>query len=317
LNEETKWLTEGNPAYRRFYMTETYDLNIFDDGDRQPRMEDFRESAFGVILGMTGSGKSNAAAVLMESFLTKRMPIVVVDIKNEFYTLREKYPITVIGEFEHYDERLSQNDPKALAARVIHGKESIILSFFQVPKPKIYSFCIPFFQELYELEKIARYPIMIFIEESQMVIPQNYPSEFKMEVKQLKERLKEIALRGRSVGIAIFFISQRSQSVDKEIISSASHMLLHRVNHPRDLNVYKDLIPYDFSEISYMVPKLARGTCVYIFGGQAQIRKVRKKYSRDVAQAPGYDKILRWVDGLRENEDEEYPENNKSETEVD
>lgn len=312
LSEETKWLTEDNPAFRQFYTTETYDLNIFDGGDRQPRMEDFQETAFGIILGMTGSGKSNTGGVLMESFLEKRVPIVVLDIKNEYYTLREKYHITVIGEFEYYDEKLSQNEPKALAARVVNGKESVILSFFQVPKPKIFDFAIKFFQELYDLEKSVRYPIMIFVEEAQMFIPQNYPSEFRMEVKQLKERLKEIALRGRSIGIGEFFISQRSQSVDKEIISSASHMFLHKVTHPRDQEIYKDLIPFDSREVVYVVPKL-KHKCVYVYGGEAAIRQVRKKYSRDVASAPGYDRVLRWVDGLREEEDEEYEKNNHRE----
>jgi len=306
LNEETKWLTEGNPAYRKFYTTETYDLNIFDDELRPPRMSDFQEDRFIVDLGMRGSGKSNTGGVLMEEFLIKKMPIVVVDIKNEYYTLRERYPITVIGEFEHYDERLSQNDPKSLAGRVINGKESVVLSFFQVPKVKLFKFAIDFFQELYELEKKARYPIMIFVEEAQVFVPQNFPVENKNEMKQLKEIMKDIALMGRSIGLGACFITQRSQQIDKSIITQAEHMFLHKVVHYRDQDIYKELIPFDAREVVYVVPKLMRGKCVYVHNGEAAIRQVRKKYSRDVASAPSYEKILK-------NEQEKYAESLREE----
>ena len=50
------------------------------------------------VLGIKGSGKSNTAAVLMEELLIAGIPICVVDIAGEYYTLKDEFPhVAIIG----------------------------------------------------------------------------------------------------------------------------------------------------------------------------------------------------------------------------
>jgi len=43
------------------------------------------------VLGISGSGKTNTAAVLVEELLSSGVPMTIVDIEGEYWGLKEKY----------------------------------------------------------------------------------------------------------------------------------------------------------------------------------------------------------------------------------
>jgi len=49
------------------------------------------------ILGIRGSGKSNTAGVIFEELLRHRYPMSIVDIEGEYFGLKEKYEVLVVG----------------------------------------------------------------------------------------------------------------------------------------------------------------------------------------------------------------------------
>lgn len=308
LVEEHPEFFQGNPFMQGYFKKELHPINIFSDAGRKLQMSDFDNDRFEIIIGVSGSGKSNSGAVFMEEFLKKNVPILVLDAKHEYYTLKELYKITVIGDYKNYDEKLSTSDPEALASRIVHERESMIISFaFADEKVDILSFSTKLLSKLYELEMKETYPIMIFIEEAQNYIPQ-YPSALQ---KPLMEIVKKIALMGRSIGLGACFISQRPQQLNKSIITQATHMILHKVVYPTDVDIYAELIPFERKVIDSTVSKLPKGKCVYVNNGKAAERQIRKKHSRDVASGPGYEIILN--DIKKRLGGEEYVENNHRE----
>ena len=55
------------------------------------------------VLGIRGSGKTNTAAVLIEELLTGGLPLTIVDIEGEYWGLKEKFEILVIGRSPNAD----------------------------------------------------------------------------------------------------------------------------------------------------------------------------------------------------------------------
>lgn len=308
LVQEHPEFFRDNPFMQGYFKKEIHKLKIFSDKGRNLQMSDFDNDRFGIILGVSGSGKSYSAADFMEEFLIKNVPIIVLDAKNEYYTLKELYKITVIGDYKNYDEKLSTSDPEILAERIVLGRESMIISLaFADEKVDILKFSTKLMKKLYELEMKETYPIMIFIEEAQNYIPQ-YPSALQ---KPLMEIVKQIALMGRYIGLGAFFISQRPQQLNKGIITQATHMILHKVVYPTDVDIYAELIPFERKVIDSTVSKLPPGKCVYVHNGKAAERQMRKKHSRDVASGPSYEVILN--DLKKRFGGGEYAENNNRE----
>ena len=47
-----------------------------------------------------------------------------------------------------------------------------------------------------------------------------------------------IATEGRKRGLGIVMVGQRSARIDKDVLSQAGILMLHRVRHPADMGVY-------------------------------------------------------------------------------
>ncbi|MCK5246383.1 DUF87 domain-containing protein, partial [Candidatus Bipolaricaulota bacterium] len=52
------------------------------------------------ILGIRGSGKSNTAGVIFEELLENDYPLSIIDIEGEYFGLKEKYEVLVVGKGE-------------------------------------------------------------------------------------------------------------------------------------------------------------------------------------------------------------------------
>ena len=56
----------------------------------------------GVILGMTGSGKTGLAVVLLEELARKGVPLVICDLKGDMTNLLLNFPTLAAGDFAPY-----------------------------------------------------------------------------------------------------------------------------------------------------------------------------------------------------------------------
>src|SRR4051812_46251252 len=84
------------------------------------------------VLGITGSGKTNTAAVIIEELLANGFPMTIVDIEGEYWGLKERFEILVAGRGEHVDvqaglEQAGLEQAAALAKLSVSQRISIIL----------------------------------------------------------------------------------------------------------------------------------------------------------------------------------------------
>lgn len=235
------------------------------------------------ILGIRGSGKSNTAGVIFEELLSNHYPLSIVDTDGEYYGLKEKFEVLVVGG-DHGDAEV---DP-ALAPRVaelsLREGVPVILDVSALLPAEREIFIQAYLERLWTLAGDLRQPYMIGIEECHEFIPQGRHS-------QLKDLVTRIALRGRKRGLGAVIISQRSAKVEKDVLTQAGLLFLHRVVHEADMRVYTDLLPWRRHEVKEVVTHLAPGECIFLSGDSAQKTKIRLRYTFHGGYTPSFNPV--------------------------
>src|SRR6266699_243928 len=187
------------------------------------------------MLGITGSGKTNTAAVLIEELLSNGLPLTIVDIEGEYWGLKEKFEVLVAGRSQHSELEVGPGNAGRLAEISVQRGISVILDLSDFTQDEAYEFLIRYFTGLWAACSLSKQPYQIVLEEAHEFVPQGMSTP-------LKQILTRIALRGRKRGLGILLISQRSAKVEKDVLTQTSLLFLHKVVHPIDLKIYKDLI---------------------------------------------------------------------------
>ena len=84
-----------------------------------------------------------------------------------------------------------------------------------------------------------------------------------------------VAKEGRKYGLVFNLISQRPVEISETVISQCSNFLIFKMNHPRDLDYIKKMLPNINAEIVEKQKSLQPGTCV-AFGKAFKVPMVVK-----------------------------------------
>jgi len=218
------------------------------------------------ILGIRGSGKSNTAGVIFEELLSAHYPLSIVDIDGEYFGLKEKYEVLVVGAGENVDIELDVDAAPGVAELSLREGVPVILDVSDMLAEERELFVLEYLTRIWSLAGKLRKPYMIGIEECHEFIPQGVRTD-------LKEVIARIALRGRKRGLGAVIVSQRSAKVEKDVLTQAGMLFLHRVVHEVDMRVYGELLPWPKSEVKEQVTSLGVGECIFLSG--QNIRKVK------------------------------------------
>lgn len=234
------------------------------------------------VLGITGSGKTNTAAVIIEELLTAGLPLTIVDIEGEYWGLKERFEILVAGRSANIDVTVTVEQAPALAELSLSKGISVILDLSEFSGPEQQEFVLAYFTKLWEVSAVLKRPYQIVLEEAHEFIPQSVRTP-------VKEILTRIALRGRKRGLGIIMMSQRSPKVEKDVLTQAQLFFLHRVVHPADVSVYQDIIPLPTKEVEQMVASLEKGSAIVLFEHKPQVVKIRLRHTYHVGATPSLD----------------------------
>ena len=247
------------------------------------------------ILGIKGSGKSNTAAVLMEEMLAAGIPICVVDIAGEYWTLKEMFPkVTVIGRSTEttVDVALTRRNIAEVACTSYTNGASVVLdiSGFRAEKSKKTdeesddwelreNVLLEYFREIRKQALGHRIPCVIFLEEAHNWMPQR-------GVTAVSGVLTTIAAEDRKRGLSLVMVSQRSARLNKDVLTQADISFLHRVRHPADLKVYIDMVPRPPRRVRDLVNALDIGTALILKKEKVLRYQIRLRKTRDVGFTP-------------------------------
>jgi len=236
------------------------------------------------ILGIRGSGKSNTAGVIFEELLRNRYPMSIVDIEGEYFGLKEKYEVLVVGTGDGVEIEIDADCAGEIAQVSMEQNVPVVLDLSGFLSDERTELLKAYLSSLWNLAGTLRRPYIIGIEEAHEFIPQGVKNE-------LKEMIARIALRGRKRGLGGIIVSQRSAKVDKDVLSQAGMLFLHRVVHEVDMRVYGELLPWRKSEVKEIVGSLDTGDCIYMNGDQILPIYVRERETFHAGFTPSLESV--------------------------
>ncbi len=236
------------------------------------------------ILGIRGSGKSNTAGVIFEELLRHRYPMTIVDIEGEYFGLKEKYEVLVVGTGDGVEIEIDADCASEIAQVSMEENVPLVLDLSGFLSDERTEILKAYLSSLWELAGTLRRPYIIGIEEAHEFIPQGVKNE-------LKEMIARIALRGRKRGLGGIIVSQRSAKVDKDVLSQAGMLFLHRVVHEVDMRVYSELLPWRKSEVKEIVGSLDTGDCIYLNGDRILPIYVRERETFHAGFTPSLEPV--------------------------
>jgi uncharacterized protein len=242
------------------------------------------------LVGIRGSGKTNTAGVIAEELLDRHQPIVVLDPTDAWWGLRSKYPVFIFGGPKG-DLPLQETDGKALAEFVVQEQVPLILSLRHLRKAAQRRLVTDFCEELYHLKGKTEYrsPLTVFIDEAPLFVPQRVMGEVARTV----GAVEDLIARGRNSGFGVVLISQRSATLNKDVLTQADTIIAHRLPSPQDRKALGEWIEENASIEEYKavlssLPKLKTGEA-WVWAPRLDIFRsvqIRPRHTFDSSAAP-------------------------------
>lgn len=239
---------------------------------------------FIAILGIRGSGKTNTAAVILEELLEYNFPLTIVDVDGEYWGLKEEYEILVVGKSENVDVEIDVEHAEQIADISLSKNVPVILDVSGFLYEDVYKLLLNYFKKIWDLAGKYRKPYEIVLEEAHEFIPQGIKTD-------LKEVLVKIALRGRKRGLGAIVVSQRSAKVEKDVLTQAEILFLHKVIHPSDIKVYKEILPLSSKEVGAMISSLETGDCIFYYTDLIKPIRVRRRRTFHAGYTPSLGEV--------------------------
>lgn len=219
-----------------------------------------------VILGKSGSGKSYSARVLVEDGIKKGVTFTIIDPQSAYENIPNFYYV--------WAKKVTR--AKDLGILLASTSKNTVISTKGLTIGEQNKFLNEFLEGFRKYSKKGIRAILI--DECHKFAPESRKTESKEEVISM-------AQENRSDGLGFIAVEQRSQRLDKTILSQADYLLIHRLTSYRDLEAVK---PYlDNPDDILKIKKLETG--VAYFNGIKEdpfISRVRKAETEHSGNAP-------------------------------
>ena len=212
------------------------------------------------ILAVRGAGKTNTAVVMAEEMGKAELPFVVVDPVGVWWGLRASLdgkdtglPIPIFGG-RHGDVPLEETGGQLVADLVVDERLSCVLDVSELSETKKIRFLIDFGERLYRRNTE---PLHLFLEEADDYAPQK---PFREQARLLRV-WENVVRRGRSRGLGITMITQRSAALNTNVLTQIETLIVLRTTSPLDRKAIQAWVEYhgESRELLESLPGLANG----------------------------------------------------------
>ena len=194
--------------------------------------EDALESVVGII-GKRGRGKSGLVKVFMEELVKVNLPFVAFDPVGIMWGIRSSIdgkspglPVLVVGG-SHGDVRLDRRAGAAVCRAVVQANISCIIDFSEESKAVYREFVKDFSHTLFAINDTSR---MVIIEETPELVPQR----LRPDMAGTFEAVERLVSRGRNKGIGVTLVSQRTATINKDVLTQVDALFVFGSPSPQD-----------------------------------------------------------------------------------
>lgn len=220
-----------------------------------------------------GGGKTYAAGKLAEELLSAEVQVIVLDTVGNWYGLRigadgrsEGFDIPLFGGLRG-DIPLESTGGALIADIAVESGRSMVLDASQFSLSDRKRFAVSFGEELWRRKKGESHPspLHLIIEESQLIVPQSVQGD----AARMVGIYEEIIRLGRNYGIGVSMITQRPQSVNKEVLNQTECLFVGQINGSQERDALKKWITHQGMDPHLVdeLPSLAVGT-FYVWSPQ-------------------------------------------------
>jgi hypothetical protein len=176
-------------------------------------------------------GKTWTARRIVEQVFGKT-GIIIVDVEGEYATLRDKFPLLIIGK----DVPLIPESAEFLADQVLEHDLSCIIdgSDPQLDVAAFQEFIARFIERFIAVETKARKPYLWILEECDELAP-----ETGIARSICLGQIRKLVKKGGKRGLGTMVLTQRPAFVSKFVISQCPNKLIGRTEWPDDLAVLR------------------------------------------------------------------------------
>ncbi len=185
------------------------------------------------ILAKRGAGKSNAAVVMAEQMYDAGLPWVAVDPKGDWWGVRSSVDgkgaglsVIVLGG-QHADVPLEPTAGRLVADLIVEQRITAVLDVSLMSKSDMRRFLADFAERLYQRNTE---PLHVFAEEAHEYIPQRVDAGAARMVGAWEKLVKW----GRTHGLGVTLITQRSASLNKDVLTQVETLFALRTTGPQD-----------------------------------------------------------------------------------
>jgi GTPase SAR1 family protein len=208
-------------------------------------------------LGRSGSGKTYACGRLVESMLRRNDQVVVFDPVGVWWGLRlsangadEGYEIAVFGG-EQGDVPIYPENGSLVAQTIVLNNISAVVDVSQFRKADRIRFMTDFGEEFFQLKKKRRSPVHLVLEEAQVFCPQ-----FVKGLERMVGTMEDIIKLGRNYGIGVSLVSQRPQSVNKDVLNQSEVLVVLQTTGPQERKAIRGWIVEAGLDVQDLVDEL-------------------------------------------------------------
>jgi len=241
----------------------------------------------GMILGKSGSGKSNSASVVAEQLLSNGFPLFIIDTDGEYWGLKEDFEILHVGADEECELQVGPEHAEKLASLALEDNVPIILDVSgYLDDDEKTELIREVARHLFAKEKKLKKPFLLLVEEIHEYIPEGGG------LNPAGQMLVKIGKRGRKHGLGITGISQRPADVKKDFLTQCDWLVWHRLTWENDTKVVGRVLGRDYADA---VQELADGEAFVFTDWTDEIQRVqwRRKETFDAGATPGLDDVTR------------------------
>jgi uncharacterized protein len=179
-----------------------------------------------------GAGKTHNAGKLVEGLLLIGAPVIVLDPVGNWYGLRlsangksKAFEIPVFGG-EHGDIPLEESNGARLGQLLVERDMAAVVDVSHFTQNEMRRFVTDFAEAVYHHAKRNRRARMVVLEEAQLFAPQHTPKGHE----RMLGAIERIVRLGRNFGLGSTMISQRPQSINKEVLNQVECLCVGQLN---------------------------------------------------------------------------------------
>lgn len=230
------------------------------------------------ILASSGMGKSYLTGVLIEETMGAGQPVCVIDPEGEYWTMAAlaknkgqqwQYPVLIVGGEYAHAPLVEGLIPVYLEQMLMHGF-SIVFDMSEHSDDVQKQFYSIILEALFMLENRYKRKSLLIVDEAAVYAPQAQGGDALVAS-------EKIAKRGRKRAIDSLWATQRSASVNKNVLSQCNRFWFGGLKAAQDYEAIKHFVEPTGIGFDHL-KSLKSGQFYLAIDNQACLLQVRKRY---------------------------------------